>query len=138
MRIEKGIKAMFIGAAGSGFGKLHWDYSCLHVFISQILGEKDFVLFDPADTPHLYPDPQYPNKSVIAEFNSFEPSKYPNVSRATPIQLTTGSGDTLFIPAGWWHATSMRGINISVAESSLDASNWRQRSDWHLDIYRRE
>ena len=136
MRIDAGIKALFIGGAGSGFGKLHWDYSYLHVYISQIRGEKDFVVYAPTDSPMLYPDPEYPNKSLIDAFNAFDPLEFPNVAKATPIRFTIGEGDTLFIPAGWWHATRMRGLSISVAESALNATNWQQRGDWYLECYR--
>jgi histone arginine demethylase JMJD6 len=136
MRISKGIKALFIGGAGSGFGKLHWDYSYLHVFISQIRGEKDFVLYAPEDTPYLYASSENPNKSMIEDFNAFDPLQFPDVAKASPIRLTIGEGDTLFIPAGWWHATKMRDTSISVAESSLDTSNWCQRGDWYIENYR--
>lgn len=138
MRIDKGFKALFIGGAGSGFGKLHWDYSYLHVFISQIHGDKDVVLYAPGDTPNLYADPNFPNKSIIDDFNNFDPEHFPLVRNATPIRLTLQEGETLFIPGGWWHATLMRGFSISVAESMLDASNWRQRTDWYLEQYRRD
>ncbi|CAN5358271.1 hypothetical protein BH11PSE11_BH11PSE11_20130 [soil metagenome] len=137
MRIHKGVKALFIGAAGSGFGKLHWDYSYLHVFISQIRGEKDFVLYPPSETAKLYPDPDSPNKSRIPDFNDYDPKEFPLVASASPIRLTLKEGQTLFVPAGWWHATAMRGFSISVAESTLDIGNWRQRSDWYLDAYRK-
>jgi histone arginine demethylase JMJD6 len=136
MRISKGIKALFIGGAGSGFGQLHWDFSYLHVFISQIFGEKDFVLYAPEDTPYLYQSPAYPNKSLIEDFNAFDPLQFPNVAKASPIRLTIGEGDTLFIPAGWWHATKMRNTSISVAESALDTSNWCKRGNWYIDSYR--
>lgn len=136
MRIEGGNKALFIGGGGSGYGKLHWDYSYLHVYISQIFGEKDFIVYAPTDSPFLYPDPNYPNKSLIADFNSFNINEFPNVTRATPFRFTISEGDTLFIPAGWWHSTSMRGLSISVAESALDTTNFQRRGDWYLENYR--
>ena len=136
MRIHKGIRALFIGGAGSSFGTLHWDYSYLQVYISQIVGVKDFIIYSPEDTPCLYPNPKYPNKSLIADFNDFDVEAYPDVKRAKPIKLTIGEGDTLFIPAGWWHATQMRDLSISVAESALDTSNWHQRGDWYLENFR--
>lgn len=136
MRIHRGIKALFIGSAGSGFGKLHWDFSYLHVYISQLRGDKDFLLYAPTDSPHLYPKPEYPNDSIIKDFNNFDVNEFPNVRKATPIRFTVSEGETLFIPGGWWHATKMRGVSISLAESALDKFNWRQRYEWYLDTYR--
>jgi histone arginine demethylase JMJD6 len=135
MRIERGIKALFIGAAGSGFGKLHWDYSYLHVYISQVRGSKNFMLFSPDDTPFLYPHPKYPNLSIIEDINNFDIEAYPKMKGATPIRFTVNEGETLFIPAGWWHATKMTELSISVAESSLDRGNWKLRSDWFREAY---
>ncbi len=42
-------------SAGSGFGKLHWDFSYLHVYISQVRGPKDFMIFSPDDTASPFP-----------------------------------------------------------------------------------
>jgi histone arginine demethylase JMJD6 len=136
MRILKGIKALFIGSAGSGFGKLHWDSTYLHVYISQIHGDKDFLIYAPADTPHLYPNPENPNDSLIKDINNFNASEYPDLNKASPIRFTVHEGETVFIPAGWWHATQMKGVSISIAESALDKSNWQRRYKDYLIEYR--
>jgi histone arginine demethylase JMJD6 len=136
MRILRGIKALFIGSAGSGFGKLHWDSTYLHVYISQLHGDKDFLLYSPSDTPHLYPNPENPNDSLIKDINNFDASAYPDLQKASPIRLTVHEGETIFIPAGWWHATKMNGVSISIAESALDKSNWQRRYKDYLIEYR--
>jgi histone arginine demethylase JMJD6 len=135
MRIDRGIKALFMGGAGSGFGKLHWDYSYLHVYISQVRGPKDFLIFSPDDSPFLYPKPDYPADSMVKDFNNFDIEQYPDVKKATPIRFTVNEGETVFIPAGWWHATQMRELSISLAESALDRGNWKIRKDWYLSEY---
>ena len=136
MRIPRGIKALFIGGAGSGFGKLHWDYSCLHVFISQVKGDKDFMIFSPEDTPYLYPNPKYEGESLIKDINNFDLNDWPNFKKATPIRFTVKEGETAFIPGCWWHSTKMHGPSISLAESALNRSNWKLRQDWFLESYR--
>lgn len=138
MRINRGIKALFIGGAGSGFGKLHWDYSYLHVYISQVYGDKDFLLYAPSDSKYLYPRADYPNDSLIRDINNFDVNEYPDVLKATPIRLTVNEGETIFIPAGWWHATQMRGVSISIAESALDHANWRKRYQGYLSEYEKQ
>ncbi len=138
MRIDRGIKALFIGGAGSGFGKLHWDYSYLHVYISQVCGDKDFLLYAPSDSKYLYPRPDYPNDSSIRDINNIDVNEYPDLLKATPIRLTVKEGETIFIPAGWWHATQMQGVSISIAESALDHANWRQRCKGFLAEYKKQ
>jgi hypothetical protein len=136
MRIHRGIRALFIGSAGSGFGKLHWDHSYLHVYISQVRGPKDFMIFSPDDSPFLYPKPGYPNESLIKDINNFNVEDYPEIKKATPIRFTVNEGETVFIPAGWWHSTKMTELSMSIAESTLDRGNWNIRRDWCLDGYR--
>ena len=136
MRIGRGISALFIGTAGSGFGKLHWDYSYLHVYISQIRGRKNFVVYAPSDSEFLYPKREYPADSSIPDINHFNVEDYPNLKKATPIRFTAEEGETAFIPAGWWHATQMDELSISIAESALGQSNWKLRYEWYLDSYR--
>jgi histone arginine demethylase JMJD6 len=135
MRITRGIKALFMGGAGSGFGKLHWDYSYLHVYISQVRGPKNFMIFSPDDSPFLYPNPEYPADSMVKDINNFDIEAYPNIKKATPIRFTVNEGETVFIPAGWWHSTKMTELSISLAESALDRGNWKVRQDWYLDGY---
>lgn len=135
MRIDRGITALFIGGMGSGFGKLHWDFSYLHVYISQVRGPKNFMIFSPEDTPYLYPNPDYPADSMIKDINDFDVDAYPDIKKATPIRFTVNEGETAFIPAGWWHSTKMTELSISIAESALDRGNWRIRRDWYLDGY---
>jgi histone arginine demethylase JMJD6 len=136
MRITRGIKALFIGAEGSGFGKLHWDFSYLHVYISQLKGDKDFLVFAPGDTPYLYQNPDSPTDSLIEDINYCDAADYPDLQKATPIRFTVHEGETVFVPAGWWHSTKMRGLSISVAESALDRYNWKRRYEGYLESYR--
>ncbi len=138
MRITRGIKALFIGGAGSGFGKLHWDYSYLHVYISQVKGPKNFMIFAPQDSPFLYPNPEYPADSMVKDINNFDIDDFPEIKKATPIRFTVQEGETAFIPAGWWHSTKMTELSISLAESALDRGNWKIRQDWYLDEYRKK
>ena len=135
MRLEDGKRALFIGDKGSRFGMLHWDYSYLNVFISQIYGDKDFLVFSPADSKYVYPSPDYESSSLIPYINKYDPHEYPDLANATPIRFTLKEGETLFLPGGWWHATQMTETSISVAESSLDRGNWTKRYRWYAREY---
>ena len=137
MRIDRGIVALFIGSKGSGFRKLHWDYSHLHVYISQVYGDKDFIVFEPDQTKYLYPNPEQPNLSLVVDPYNFDRNKFPDFDLAKSTTFTVKQGETLFLPDGWWHATVINGPSIAIAESSLDAFNWEQRKNWYLDMYER-
>ena len=137
MRIDKGIVALFIGTAGGGFKELHWDYSYLHVFISQIYGDKDAILFAPSDTPYVYPRPEFNNKSQLRDPFDVDLEQFPEFKNAKPIHVTVREGETLFLPGGWWHATKMNHPSISIAESTLDHYNWKLRRNWFLDHQKR-
>lgn len=136
MRIMKGIVAVFVGTKGSGFRTLHWDYSYLHVFISQICGDKDAVLFRPEDTPYLYPKPETENLSLLPDPFHVDLEKFPEFKHAQPIRITIREGETLFLPGGWWHATYIGQPNVAIAESTLDRFNWGLRKHWYLSRYR--
>jgi histone arginine demethylase JMJD6 len=132
MRIDRGYVAVFVGTRGSGFRTLHWDYSYLHVFISQIIGDKDVIVFRPEDKPYLYPSPDNENLSMIPDPFDVDLQKFPSFAQARESRFTIKQGETLFLPAGWWHATYIDQPNIAIAESTLDHFNWQQRADWYM------
>jgi hypothetical protein len=132
MRIDRGHVAVFVGTRGSGFRTLHWDYSYLHVFISQIFGDKDVIAFRPSDTPYLYPSPENENLSTLPDPFDVDLAKFPAFAHARALRFTIQQGETLFLPGGWWHATYIDQPNIAIAESTLDHFNWQQRADWYL------
>lgn len=134
MRLDKGSVALFIGAKGSSFRQLHWDYSYLHVFISQVHGPKDFMVLRPEETPHLYPNPEYPNLSLIPDPFDVDLARLPEFAKAEPTFFTLEEGETAFLPGGWWHATRMNAPSIAIAQSTLDGYNWKQRTDFYADM----
>lgn len=138
MQLDAGKRALFVGDRGSGFGMLHWDYSYLHVYISQVRGSKEFLVFSPEDTPYLYQHPIHEGASSIKDINNYNPADYPDLQKATPIRFTLQEGETLFLPGGWWHATQMNECSISVAESALTSTNWTQRYRWFAKQFRQQ
>jgi hypothetical protein len=50
--------------------------------------------------------------------------------------VTVKQGETLFLPAGWWHATRIEEPSIAIAESALDRGNWAERIRWYQRHYR--
>jgi hypothetical protein len=138
MRIDRGYVAVFVGTRGSGFRTLHWDYSYLHVFISQIVGDKEVIVFRHEDAPHLYPSPDNENLSTLPDPFEVDLQKFPRFAQAREARFTIKQGETLFLPGGWWHATYIDQPNIAIAESTLDHFNWQRRADWYMQELARD
>ncbi len=71
----------------------------------QLYGQKRFVLFAPADAPHLYPCDG--DDGHVSEFHvdAMAPDleRYPAFSQARPMGCTLAAGQCIFIPRGWPH-----------------------------------
>lgn len=114
---------LFFGGKGCSFPILHFDWLGVHSQITQILGEKDVILYSPDQTPYFYPDKRHHHHSPV---NIMDPDyeKFPLFKNAKAIKTTLKPGETLFIPAGWWHTTYMHNFNITLAISHVNSFNW--------------
>ena len=106
--------AVYIGPRGS-LSSLHCDYWDTHSYLAQIQGRKRAILFSPEDSDFLYggkADPEQPDCDRFPKFN-----------RATAYECIIEPGDTLLIPANWWH--HVRGLekSITVSHNFFNDSN---------------
>ncbi|KIO77845.1 hypothetical protein TH53_06820 [Pedobacter lusitanus] len=107
--------AMFI----SFFRGMHW-HNGRHAIAQQVTGSKRFVLYDPKDTPYLYPKTFLESplswfderESVFCSQMPFEDGienidhdKFPMFKKAVPYEIELKAGEILFIPSHWWHYT---------------------------------
>jgi hypothetical protein len=127
-RIYGGVPELLIGGNGSGFPYLHFDAYHQHAFITQVVGGKNFVMFDPKDTPFLYPLGGESLKTNLTDVRDVDPEKFPLFAQANPIRFRLHAGETIFIPAGWWHVTHLDEPTIAVSLNAANASNWRAMS----------
>jgi hypothetical protein len=98
--------AIFIGPEGS-LSKLHRDYWNTHGYLAQIQGRKRATLFSPEDSDFVYGgqvDPEQPDLG-----------RFPLFAQATAYEGIIGPGDTLVMPANWWH--HVRGLEKSITMS---------------------
>ncbi len=93
----------------------HYDLS--HNFYQQIRGHKRVTLFSPEDSPYLYINPKVPLVSSVDVGNP-DLNKFPNFAKATPIQFILGPGDSVFIPARWWHFIE------STDDNAISINQW--------------
>ncbi len=114
---------LFFGGKGCSFPTLHIDYLGVHTQLTQIIGEKDFILYPPDQTPYLYPYANIRTKSPI-DITNPDYEKYPLFKKAVAIKTTLKPGETLFIPAGWWHTTYIHNFNLTYAIDHVNSFNW--------------
>lgn len=128
------IHEIFFGGNGSSFPFVHYDALFLHTQITQIHGDKDFVLYHPDDSPYLYPRPTEEKFSQVT--NVFEPDleKFPLFAKCTPYFETLKEGETIYFPCGWWHTTVTHGPSITYGRIVLNSLNYDRYLD---DKYKR-
>ncbi len=127
-KIYGGVPELLIGGNGAGFPYLHFDAYHQHAFITQVVGGKNFVMFDPKDTPYLYPLGGDSLKTHLTDVRNVDLEKFPLFAQATPITFRLHAGETVFVPAGWWHVTYIDEPTIAVSLNTANASNWRAMS----------
>ncbi|MBF8150475.1 cupin-like domain-containing protein [Winogradskyella sp. F6397] len=114
---------LFFGGYGCSFPTVHFDWLGVHSQITQIIGKKDVILYSPDQTPYFYPDKRHHHHSPVNILNP-DYDKFPLFKNAKAVKTTLNPGETLFIPAGWWHTTYMHDFNLTVAISHVNSYNW--------------
>jgi hypothetical protein len=117
-----GLWELLIGGAGARYPTLHVDNMQFHAFLMQIYGEKEVLLLAPDQEPFVYPYAK--GLSAIRDPFRFEQDEFPLYAQSRAWRTLLRPGDTLFIPSGWWHATRMPGVSITVTTNTVTSSNW--------------
>jgi len=91
-----------------------------HVFLSQLEGEKEVWLFAPDQSALLYKLPF--NFHGVINLRDPDYRNYPGVQYLQGLKCTLKKGDTLYIPAGYWHYIQYTTGGYSVSYRSLPAS----------------
>jgi len=107
------ISKLFLGTGGHQTN-LHYDP--VHNLLLQVRGRKRVVLFSPADTKHLYQTPSFVGSFPASPIDVRAPdlAKYPRYRRAHAWVGEIEPGQTLFIPAFWWHDVESLGTNVAL------------------------
>jgi Cupin-like domain len=123
-RRPDGYLKLLIGGVGGGFPVLHFDTENVHASVTEIYGDKEFILFPPGDGAYLYPKPEQPNHSAIDDPTAPDLDKFPLAANATCYRTVLRPGDMVFVPCRWWHTARVLSTSISVGMNMLDRSNW--------------
>jgi Cupin-like domain len=127
-RHPEGLMELLIGGTGTRFPQIHYDSHHVHAWVTQVYGEKEFFLWPPDQGSCLYPMEEHPNKSEIGDVENLDIERFPRFAESHPFRTIVGAGETIFVPAGWWHTTRLITNSIAVSLNTVSASNWGQFS----------
>jgi hypothetical protein len=119
---------LFVGGATS-ITHMHFDIDLSHILHTQFSGRKRVLLFPNAEQKKLYRKPfEVLSEADFSHYheNNGKPDyeKFPALRLANGYELILEHGDTLFMPAGYWHhmeylesgfAMSLRALQPSLA-----------------------
>ena len=108
---------LWFGPAGT-VTPLHHD--TINVLFNQIDGWKHFILI-----PSLEVHRVYNNLAVYSAVDPLKPDfqQHPLFADVQQIHLDVGPGQTLLIPAGWWHHVEATEPSISISFTNFAFSN---------------
>ncbi len=119
---------LFVGGEGS-VTHMHFDIDLSHIFHTQFIGRKRVLLFPFEEQHKIYRKPWEVLSLVNFEKyfdetqSKLDPEQYPALKLAKGYEVILEHGDTLFMPAGYWHhmeyldsgfAMSLRALQSSV------------------------
>ncbi|MEO5945012.1 MAG: cupin-like domain-containing protein [Ferruginibacter sp.] len=95
---------LFVGGQGS-VTHMHFDIDMSHILHTQFLGRKRVLLFPHEEQYKLYRKPwEVLSLANYANYSeSFDYENFPAVKLAQGYEVILEHGDTLFMPAGFWH-----------------------------------
>ncbi len=95
---------LFVGGQGS-ITHMHFDIDMSHILHTQFAGKKRVLLFPHEEQYKLYRKPwEVLSLANFADYNnSFDYENFPAVKKADGYEVILEHGDTLFMPAGYWH-----------------------------------
>jgi hypothetical protein len=123
-RRPDGYLKLLIGGVGGKFPLMHFDSDNSHATITEIYGDKEFVLFAPEDTAYIYPHANSPSTSQIDDLDRVDLNKFPDFPKATQYRAVISPGETIFIPSRWWHSARVVTTSVSVCTNSMYSTNW--------------
>ncbi len=95
---------LFVGGKGS-ITHMHFDIDMSHILHTQFIGKKRVLLFPHAEQYKLYRKPW--EVLSVADYShyheSFDYERFPATRFAKGYEVILEHGDTLFMPAGFWH-----------------------------------
>jgi len=129
---------LFVGGRGS-VTHMHFDIDLSHIFHTQFAGRKRVLLFPFEEQHKLYRKPWEVlslvnfEKYFDIEQNKLDTDKYPAVKLARGYEVILDHGDTLFMPAGYWHHMEYLDSGFAMSLRALQsAMTAKLKGAWYL------
>jgi hypothetical protein len=128
---------LFVGGASS-ITHMHFDIDLSNILHTQFAGRKRVLLFPHTEQHKLYRKPF--EVLSLADFSHFgtEGSKldfhrFPALKQARGYEVTLDHGDTLFMPAGYWHHMEYIDSGFAMSLRALQPSlGGKLKGVWNL------
>ena len=137
----KRFPMLFVGGQGA-ITHMHFDIDLSHILHTQFIGKKRVLLFPFEEQYKLYRKPwEVLSLANYAKYHEhFDYENFPAVRHAKGYEVILEHGDTLFMPAGYWHhmeyidagfAMSLRALQSSIGGKLHGA--WNLFAMRHID-----
>jgi hypothetical protein len=111
--------------------RIHYDIDISNVFHTHFEGKKRVVLFSPHYNSLLYKLPF--NTYSLINVDKPDYVKYPALRHVKGYDFVIGHGDTIFMPAGYWHYMTYLNGGFSVSYRKL-AQTFSQRMEGAMNL----
>lgn len=125
--LEYQNSALFVGNDSTGT-QLHYDAT--ENLLTMHQGAKRVFLIAPSDTLKLYPNNIRHSVLNFSRIDFLSPMAN-NFKKCHDIKILYGvvnPGETLYIPAGWWHQIQNQGLSMGV--SHIWRAQWQTKLNW--------
>lgn len=117
---------------------MHFDIDMSHILHTQFAGRKRVLLFKYEEQHKLYRKPF--EVLSLADFSNYNQSpgkpdydKFPALKYAKGYEVILNHGDTLFMPAGYWHHMEYLDSGFALSLRALQSSlSGKLRGAWNL------
>ena len=129
---------LFVGGKGS-VTHMHFDIDLSHIIHTQFAGRKRILLFPFEEQHKIYRKP-WEVLSMVNFENYFDESqnkldldKYPALRLAKGYEVILGHGESLFMPAGYWHHMEYLDSGFAMSLRALQSSfGGKLKGIWYL------
>ena len=127
---------LFVGGATS-ITHMHFDIDMSHILHTQFMGRKRVLLFPHEEQYKLYRKPF--EVLSLADFSNYHENNNPDYTLFPAVKLAKGyevildHGDTLFMPAGYWHHMEYLDSGFAMSLRALQSSlGGKVKGVWNL------
>jgi hypothetical protein len=137
-RFVKRFPMLFVGGKGS-VTHMHFDIDLSHIIHTQFVGRKRVLLFPFEEQHKIYRKPWEVLSMVNFEkyfdeaHNKLDLDKYPALRLAKGYEVILEHGDSLFMPAGYWHHMEYLDSGFAMSLRALQSSfSGKLKGIWYL------